>query len=595
MASCPHPMTDASRHDHRFESLAVFATVVRSPSLLRVQFALLLFSLCEIACWIAILVYAYDRGGATESGLVAFAQLAPAVVFAPIGAAMGDRIPRIRMLALAHASFAATTLLGAALLFAGADALLVYGAAILAGLALTLVRPAHASVLPTIARTPSELTAANVATGTVENVGVLVGSVAGGVLLAEAGTAGVWLAAGVGLGLGFLAVVGMRPAVVVRRQRLELTLDDVGPGPAIPVAGAIDAVHAADAALVASPRGGGAVLAEILAGLRVIRAEPNLRVVVLVLGLSMSLVGILDVLGVVLALEVLDAGDQGVGLISGAMGAGGLLGAGIAISLVGRHRLLTPMLLAAVVVGLGIGASGLVPLLVVALLGFLAGGIGKSVFDVAGRTMLQRVSPDETLARIFGVLEGVNMAALALGTLAAPILVRLLGTAGALVVAASIIPAAVIVLRPFLARADASGIVHEEELGLIRAIPMFAPLRVTALERLAQELDHMHVRPDGDIIRQGDTGDRFYIIGQGQCAILVDGRAVNVIGPGDGFGEIALLNDVPRTATVRAITEVELFVLDRAPFLEAVTGQPRSRAAAQAVIDRHLEMNRDGQ
>ncbi len=321
-------MTDAPRHDHRFESLAVFATVVRSPSLLRVQFALLLFSLCEIACWIAILVYAYDRGGATESGLVAFAQLAPAVVFAPIGAAMGDRIPRIRMLALAHASFAATTLLGAALLFAGADALLVYGAAILAGLALTLVRPAHASVLPTIARTPSELTAANVATGTVENVGVLVGSVAGGVLLAEAGTAGVWLAAGVGLGLGFLAVVGMRPAVVVRRQRLELTLDDVGPGPAIPVPGAIDAVHAADAALVASPRGGGAVLAEILAGLRVIRAEPNLRVVVLVLGLSMSLVGILDVLGVVLALDVLDAGDQGVGLISGAMGAGGLLGAG---------------------------------------------------------------------------------------------------------------------------------------------------------------------------------------------------------------------------------------------------------------------------
>src|SRR6188472_478460 len=162
VASCPHLMTDASRHDHRFESLAVFATVVRSPSLLRVQFALLLFSTAEIASWIAILVYAYDRGGATESGLVAFAQLAPAVVFAPIGAAMGDRIPRIRMLALAHASFAATTLLGAAL-------------------------------LPTIARTPSELTAANVATGTMENVGVLVGSVAGGALLAAIGAAGVWL------------------------------------------------------------------------------------------------------------------------------------------------------------------------------------------------------------------------------------------------------------------------------------------------------------------------------------------------------------------------------------------------------------------
>jgi MFS family permease len=585
-------MSDAARHDHRFESLAVFATVVRSPSLLRVQLALLLFSTCEIASWIAILVYAFDRGGATESGLVAFAQLAPAVVFAPIGAAMGERIPRIRMLALAHASFAATTLLGAALLFADADALLVYGAAILAGLALTLVRPAHAAVLPTIARTPSELTAANVATGTGENVGVLVGSVVGGVLLAAAGAAGVWLASGIGLALGSLAVVGMRPSVVVRRQRLELTLDDEGPGPAVPVPSATEAARAEQAAVVASPRGGGAVLAETLAGLRVIHGEPNLRVVVLVLGLSMMLVGILDVLGVVLALEVLDAGDQAVGLISGALGAGGLLGAGIAISLVGRHRLLTPMLLAAVVVGLGIGASGLLPVLAVAVLGFLAGGIGKSVFDVAGRTMLQRVAPDATLARIFGVLEGVNMAALALGTLAAPLLVRLLGSTGALVVAASIVPVAALVLRPYLARADASGVVHEEELGLIRAIPMFAPLRVTALERLAQELDHMHVRADSDIIRQGDTGDRYYIIGQGQCVILIDGRAVNAIGPGSGFGEIALINDVPRTATVRSMTAVDLFVLDRAPFLEAITGQPRSRAAAQAVIQTHLEMNR---
>ena len=74
--------------------------------------------------------------------------------------------------------------------------------------------------------------------------------------------------------------------------------------------------------------------------------------------------------------------------------------------------------------------------------------------------------------------------------------------------------------------------------------------------------------------------------------MLVGGRAVNVIGPGDGFGEIALLNDVPRTATVRALTEVELFVLDRAPFLEAVTGQPRSRAAAQALVDQRLAADR---
>src|SRR5690242_11582963 len=152
-------MPDA--HDHhdpgpRFESLAVFATVVRSRPILRVELAFLLFNTTELAAWIAILVYAYDRGGATAAGLVAFAQLAPAVVFAPLASALGDRIPRIRMLSIAYASYGLLTLGAAALLALDADPLVVYGAVVLGGLALTLVRPAHAAVMPTIARTPSE-------------------------------------------------------------------------------------------------------------------------------------------------------------------------------------------------------------------------------------------------------------------------------------------------------------------------------------------------------------------------------------------------------------------------------------------------------
>jgi MFS family permease len=585
-------MPDRHRHGARFESLAVFATVLRSPSILRVQLAFLLFNTTELAAWIAILVYAYDQGGTTAAGLVAFAQLAPAVVFAPIGSALGDRIPRIRMLALGYAVYALLTLLAAAFLAVDADPLVVYAAVVVSGLALTLVRPAHAAVLPTIARTPSELTAANVASGTVENIGVLVGSVGGGVLLAATGPAGVFLVAGIGLLLGFLAVVGMRPVTTQRRQRVELTLAADGPGAAVPMPGALGAARAEEVALAASPGVTTGIVAELSGGLRVLGADPHARVVVVMLGLSMMLVGILDVLGVVLALEVLDAGEQGVGLISGAIGAGGLLGAAIAISLVGRHRLLAPMLVAAAVIGLGIGIAAPVPVLGVVLVGFLAGGVGKSVYDVAGRTMLQRVAPDATLARVFGVLEGVTMAALALGTLVAPVLVQLLGTAGALAVAAAVVPLMTLVLRGPLARADASGVVHEEELALIRALPMFAPLRVTALERIAQELDHLRVHTGDDIIREGELGDRFYLIGEGQCVVLIGGRAVTVMGVGDGFGEIALLNDVPRTATVRALTDVELFVLDRAPFLEAVTGQPRSRAAAQALVDQRLAANR---
>ena len=246
------------------------------------------------------------------------------------------------------------------------------------------------------------------------------------------------------------------------------------------------------------------------------------------------------------------------------------------------------MLLAAAIVGLGLGVAALMPVLAVVLLGFLASGIGKSVFDVAGKTMLQRVAPEATLTRIFGVLEGVTMAALALGTLAAPVLVQLVGAPGALVVSAALVPIATLLLRGALARADATGVVHEEELALIRAIPMFAPLRVTVLERLAQELDHLHVHAGADVIREGERGDHFYLNGDDLCAVLIGGQAVNTIGAGDGFGEIALLNDIPRTATVRAVTDLHLFVLAREPFLEAVTGQPRSRAAAQALVDEHL-------
>jgi hypothetical protein len=572
-------------HDHRFESIAVFATVVRSPALVRVLLAYLLFSIAELATWIAILVYAFDRGGATASGLVAFAQLAPAVVFAPIGSALGDRLPRARMLALSYASYGALTLLAAVLLLADAVPLVVYGAAVLGGLALTLVRPAHAAILPTIARTPSELTAANVASGTVENVGILVGSVAGGFLLGSVGTGGVFLLSAVALLVGFLATVTMRPVTAVRRQRSELTFEGSERG--VPIS--TDGEHHVhdDHALpgVTAPAG---VIREIGAGIRVIHSDPHARVLVLVLALSMMLVGMLDVLGVVLALDVLGAGEEGVGLLAGASGAGGLLGAGLAISLVGRPRLAGSLLASALVIGIGIGVSGLAPVLLVALAGFLAGGIGKSVFDVAGRTMLQRVAPDETLARIFGVLEGLNMAALAAGTLLAPLLVGLVGSTVALIVAAAIIPAAVLVLRLWLAHADRAGVVHERELALIREIPMFAPLRVTVLERLAQELDHMHAHAGSDVIREGDPGERYYLIADGRCEVIVRGRVVNTIGPGEGFGEIALINDVPRTATVRALDDLDLFVLDRAPFLEAVTGQPRSRAAAQALIDRHL-------
>jgi MFS family permease len=561
-------MPDPAPHPHRLESLAVFATVVRSAALVRVQLAFLLFNVAEVATWIAILVYAYDRGGAAAAGLIAFAQLAPATVFAPIGSALGDRIPRTRMLALAYAVYGLLTLAAGACLVAGLDPILVLGTVILSGTTFVLVRPAHAAVLPSIASTPSELTAANVVSGTVESVGVLAGSIAGGFLLASIGSGGVYVLSGVALLAGWASVAGMRPAAAVTRAAR------AGARPASPV----------EPATGDTARPLARELSEIGAGLRAMRADPHVRVVVVVLGLSSLLAGAIDVLAVVLALDVLGIGEEGVGLLNGALGAGGFLGSAVAILLVGRPRLLFPVLGAAIVFGGAVATSGLLPLAAVALAAFAAAGLGRSVLDVAGRTLLQRVAPDAVLARVFGVLEGINMAALALGTLAAPLLVGVVGSTLALVIAGLCVPVAVVLLRDSIEHADRAGVVHERELALIRGVGMFAPLRVMTLERLAAELEPVHVPAGEVVIREGEAGDTFYLVGAGRCEVAVGGRVVNVMIEGDGFGEIALLNDVPRTATVTALGDVDLFALDRGPFLEAVTGQPASRAAARRLV-----------
>ena len=569
---------------NRLESLAVFATVVRNRSLLRVEAAFLLFWFTDIATWVAMLVYAYDRGGASAAGLIAFAQLLPSVAFAPAAAAWGDRIARTRMLTLAYAISGAFTLLTATCLLANLDPLIVYAAAIVGATSTTLVRPAHASVLPTLARTPSEATAANVASGSIETVGTLLGALAGGFLLAAFGAGSAYLAGALALLAGSAVVVGMREAAPAPRHRQRKTTraitDEVVVEATVAPGDAGPEPERASIAATAGRR----MRDDILAGARAARDDVNVRAVLLVLGLSAMLAGILDVLAVVLALDILHIGDEGVGITSGAIGAGGILGSAIAISLVGRSHLARPLLLASLVFGLAVVAAGLVPVAPVAILAIVASGAGRVALDVAGKTMLQRVAPDDLGHRIFGVLEGLYNGALAIGTIAAPLLIVGLGSTGAFVAAGLSVPVCTLLLYRSLVAADHEGIIHEQELALIRRLPMFAPLRADQLERLAAELEPVTAHAGQAIIREGEPGDRFYIIAAGRCDVSAGGRPIRVMQPGDSFGEIALLNDIPRTATVVALDDVELFALERRPFLEAVTGRPQARAAAERVV-----------
>lgn len=576
--SCSVAVTTPAVPLRRLESLAVFAIVLRSLPLLRVQLAFLLFNMVEAASWVAILVYAYGRGGVAASGLVSFAQLAPAVAFAPMAATLVDRLPRTIALALAYVLYGLATFAIAACLLGGLDPPAVYTAAVVSGLVLTLARPAHASVLPSIARTPSELTAANVVSGTVENVGIFVGSVGGGVLLGLVGPGGVFLVAGVAAGAAFVAVLGLQIQAHAPVPHLHL------------------AAGALDSRLHTGPhdhhghdhRESEGMAAFMAGGIHEAAGNGLVRPLVLVVGLVFMLQGAADVFQVVLAMEVTHTGESGVGVLAGGFGIGGMLGAAVAIGLVGRRRLLRPLVAASALMGVGLAVAGLVPLVIVGVLGYVTAGVGKALIDIVARTMLQRVTPERYLGRVFGIVEGTALGGLAVGTLLAPLLIGLAGPSAALLVAGAILPVGALILRGALASADRLGVVHERELALVRRISMFAPLRLPVMEGLAAHAEHVAVAAGQVVMQEGEPGDCFYMIETGSCSITVGGREVNRLGSGDGFGEIALLRQVPRTATVTALTNMELFRLDRQPFLEAVTGWSASLAVAGRLVEERL-------
>ena len=230
---------------------------------------------------------------------------------------------------------------------------------------------------------------------------------------------------------------------------------------------------------------------------------------------------------------------------------------------------------------------GGIPTTVAALVAFGLIGFANIICDVSGFTILQRGTPSEVLARVFGVLHSLFYATIALGAVLAPPLIHWLGVRWTLVVVGVLLPILTVLTRASLGRLDAEP-GDPRRLELLREIPIFSPLSPPVLEQLAARLTPVHASAGDEIIRRGDHGDRFYVVDRGEVEILVDGAEPRRESEGEYFGEIALLRDVPRTATVRAASDADLFALDRDDFLPAVTGHAGSSQAADAVIGSRL-------
>jgi MFS family permease len=526
-------------------------TVLRNRDIRSLELAWTLGIAADWAVLVVALLVAYDVGGPVLVGFVSLIRMVPATLINLfVDPGRFARAERVLVWVNLARSFAASGV-AVAILF-DVPLLVFAGLALEAGVA-ALVRPTMMAILPAVARTPDELVSANVTNALGEATGTFLGPLAAGIAIARSGPA---------------------PAAALAA--------------AICVVAALAAwrVHVADAARppqAERPKG-----IPIRTGLRELARHRQAFVVTGSLWAQVGVRGMLTTYLAVLSLGVLGMGDEGVGLLGAAIGLGGLVGAFIALALGARRGLAPVHVIALVLWGAPIAVIGVVTTPAVALLALGIVGVGNALVDVAGYTLLQRGIPNRWRMAVFSVFEvGVGIA-LSLGGLLGAVLVGQLGIEQALIVTGLILPVAAVLSWASARRLDEAALVSGERAAILRAVPLFRPLPLAALERLADGMHPVHYDAGARVMTQGEWGDEYVIVGSGSLEISVDGTVLTRLGPGDGCGEIGLLRSTPRTATVDAIAPVDGWAIECPTFVAVVTGQDESRVAAEMVIAERL-------
>jgi MFS family permease len=516
-------------------SLRAFAKVFANPRVRNIQLAGVGSMLGTWAYAVALPVYAYHAGGARAVGLLFFARFVLAALAAPWLGVLADRWSRRQLMLTADlvrcGIFAAMT----AVASGGGSAYIVYALAVLSTIVSGAYAPAQAALMPSLVNSPDELTAANLVGNTISSVGMFAGPAIGGILLALSGPP---------------AVFGLNGALFVW-----------------------SAVF---------------VLPELKEGFATVVRRPALRVVIGLSTAQTMVEGAVEVLLVVLAIHLLDSGNAGVGWLNTAMGIGSVLGALVVAAMAARRRLAGGFALGLLLWGVPIAAAAALSNLAPALVLFGAVGTGAILCQVNSVTLLQRSAENELLGRVFAVLESLMLGSMALGSLIAAGLVSWLGARGSLIAAGAFLPVLLVPLWPSLRRIDAEAAIAEEPLELLRGIEIFAQLPEPVLERLAASATSVSAAADQVVVSRGEPGRHFYVIAAGRAGVELDDGAKRELGPGAFFGEIALLRDVPRTATVHALEPLRLYAVERDEFLAAVTGHAPTLAAAENIVTSRL-------
>jgi MFS family permease len=551
------------------------ATVFRQPALRRLNLALAGSMIGDWAYATAIAVWAYGIGGASAVGIWATTRLALMAVMAPFAGALADKYPRRTV--MITCDLVRFVLVGAAAFIVQVDgpAAVVFVLATLSPIFGTAFRPAQLALTPSLVKTPEELTAANGVASTVESLAFFVGPALAGFLLAVADVASVF---------AVNALTFLLSAVLVSGIRQPKTAD--APVPVTP-AGESPGTDG-EAAAPGAEEEKANFFVDALEGFRVIWQHPDLRLVVTTYCAQTVVAGALGVFVVAIAFDLTDLGASGLGWLDSVLGVGAIFGGFLAIGLGARHRLASDFGWGVVFWAIPLLLIAVWPTAVAAFIAMAIIGAANPVVDVNASTILQRLTPDAVMARVFGALESGLVGTMALGALAMPLLIAGPGLRWGLVILS--VPIAVIALlgMPRLRTLDRT-VSEPEGVLLLAGVPLFAPLARPLLETLAGKLTRIEVPAGTDVVRVGEAGDRFYVIESGRLEATYDSRELSTMGAGECFGEIALLRDVPRTATVTALQDSVLQTLDREDFLAAMSGDTDLLGRTESMAARRIQ------
>jgi len=507
----------------------------------------------DAALLVVLLVVVYAQDGAVAAGVLGAVRMGPAVLAGMLAATVVRRFGGRRVLLTLGLVRAAVAALCGVVIATGLPPIWLYVLAAASAVAGAPIRPAASTLMPGLARSPGELVAANMAWGTGEGLGTFVGPFAAGLLIA---------AGQLPLAAGVVAAAFVVTVAIASGLRFE---------------------HAADAA--GGARQGRGI--DIVAGLRAVARRPVLRWSMLGVYGQVLTRGLLNPLTVVASIELLGMGEAGVGLLGAAVGLGGFVGAVFAVSLTRPGQLVRSQCAALAYWGAPIALIGLIANPVVGLGAMVVTGVANAVYDVAVITIFQRGSTNQERAAVFSVFEGIAGLGLVTGSLLAPVLLAAFGVRGALAVTGAILPVIAVIVYGRIGATDRISVVDEEVVRLVRRVDVFAELPLTAVERLAAGMTPLAASRGQVLVREGEPGDTYVIVASGEVEVTVGGEPMDRLGPGAGFGEIALLRQSPRTATVTALSDMTGYAVDAATFACAVSG-PATAAISEQVAVLHL-------